>query len=120
MGIIKNPVAGFMVDITMANFWSESSWSVLTFIDLGAIFVLRKDIGVGGWSRKLRFFLIYVVKMYLHRWVGGSKSLKTSLLIIRMAPRTYELQCVTLVPAINVCSIKQMNTVFPHIVSSLE
>ena len=27
------------------------------FIDLGAIFILRKGIGVGGWSRKWQFSL---------------------------------------------------------------
>ena len=26
-------------------------------IALGAIFILRKDIGVGGWSRKWQFFI---------------------------------------------------------------
>ena len=30
---------------------------ILSFVDLGAIFILRKDIGVGGWSRKWQFSL---------------------------------------------------------------
>ena len=39
---------------------------------LGAIFTLRKDIGVGG-PENGKFPLLYVVKMSLQRWVGGSK-----------------------------------------------
>ena len=30
---------------------------ILTELKLGAIFILRKDIGVGGWSRKWQFSL---------------------------------------------------------------
>ena len=40
--------------------------------ELGAIFLLRKDIGVGG-PENGNFSLLYVVKMSLRRWVGGSK-----------------------------------------------
>ena len=63
-------------------------------IVLGAIFILRNDIEVGGWSRKWRFsltlcsenvLLLYVVKMSLHRWVI-QKSLKTPLRYIKIAP----------------------------------
>ena len=39
---------------------------------LGTIFILRKDIGVGG-PENGNFPLLYVVKMSLRRWVGGSK-----------------------------------------------
>mgnify|MGYP001436587069 CR=1 FL=1 len=45
----------------------------------GTIFILRKDIGVGGWSRKWQFPLLYVVKMSLCRWVGGSKKTQNTL-----------------------------------------
>ena len=38
---------------------------------LGAIFILRKDIG--GGRENGNFPLLYVVKMSLRRWVGGSK-----------------------------------------------
>ena len=50
-----------------------------TDIVLGAIFILRKDIGVGGWSRKWQFPLLYVVKMSLRRWVGGLKKPQNTL-----------------------------------------
>ena len=42
----------------------------LMFLSLGAIFILRKDIGVGG-PENGNFPLLYVVKMSLRRWVGG-------------------------------------------------
>ena len=35
------------------------------FIELGAIFILRKDIGVGGWSRKWQFSLTLCSKNVL-------------------------------------------------------
>ena len=38
----------------------------------GAIFILRKDIGVG--LENGNFPLLYVVKMFLRRWVGGSET----------------------------------------------
>jgi hypothetical protein len=47
-------------------------------IGLGAIFILRKDIGVGGPDNG-NFPLFYVVKMSLRRWVGGSKKPKNTL-----------------------------------------
>ena len=53
---------------------------------LGAIFILRKDIGVGG-PENGNFPLLYVVKMSLRRWVV-QKRLKTSLRNIKMAPNT--------------------------------
>ena len=42
------------------------------YIILGATFILRKDIGVGG-PENGNFPLLYVVKMSFCRWVGGSK-----------------------------------------------
>ena len=45
---------------------------------LGAIFILRKDIGVGG-RENGNFPLLYVVKMSLRRWVGGSKKPQNTL-----------------------------------------
>ena len=39
-------------------------------LSLGAIFILRKDIGVGG-PENGNFPLLNVVKMSLRRWVGG-------------------------------------------------
>ena len=45
---------------------------------LGAIFILRKDIGVGG-PENWNFPLLYVVKMSLRRWVGGSKKPQNTL-----------------------------------------
>ena len=45
---------------------------------LGAIFILRKDIGVGG-PENGNFPLLYVVKIYLCRWVGGSKKPQNTL-----------------------------------------
>ena len=45
---------------------------------LGAIFILRKDIGVGG-PENGNFPLLYVVKMSLRRWVGVSKKPQNTL-----------------------------------------
>ena len=39
---------------------------------LGAIFILCKDIGMGG-PESGNFPLPYIVEMSLRRWVGGSK-----------------------------------------------
>ena len=47
-------------------------------MELGAIFILRKDIGVGG-PENGNFPLLYVVKMSLYRWVGGSKKPQNTL-----------------------------------------
>ena len=38
-------------------------------VPLGAIFILLKDIGVGG-PENGNFPLLYVVKMSLHRWIA--------------------------------------------------
>ena len=46
---------------------------------LGAIFILRKDIGVGGWSRKWQFSLTLCSEKSLRRWVGGSKKPQNTL-----------------------------------------
>ena len=46
---------------------------------LGAIFILRKDIGVGGWPRKWQFSLTLCSEMSLRRWVGGSKKPQNTL-----------------------------------------
>ena len=57
-------------------------------LSLGAIFILRKDIGVGG-PENGNFPLLYVVKMSLRRWVGPwvvQKNLTTPLRNIKMAP----------------------------------
>ena len=43
---------------------------ILSFVDLGAIFILRKDIGVGGWSRKWQFSLTLCSENVL-TYVGG-------------------------------------------------
>ena len=51
----------------------------------GTIFILRRDIGVGG-SENGNFHLLYAMKMSLHRGVGGSKQAKTPLLNIKMVP----------------------------------
>ena len=47
-------------------------------LTLGAIFILRKDIGVGG-PENGNFPLLYVVKLSLRRWVGGSKKPQNTL-----------------------------------------
>ena len=39
-------------------------------VPLGTIFILRKDIGVGG-PKNGNFPLLNVVKMFLCKWVGG-------------------------------------------------
>ena len=52
---------------------------------LGTIFILRKDIGVGG-SENGNFSLIYVMKMSLHRAWVVLKMLKIPLRNIKMAP----------------------------------
>ena len=52
---------------------------------LGAIFILRKDIGVGGWSRKWLFSLTLWSKNVLGGWVV-QKSLETPLRNMKMAP----------------------------------
>ena len=46
---------------------------------LGAIFILRKDIGVGGWSRKWQISLTLRSEMSLRRWVGGLEKLQNTL-----------------------------------------
>ena len=54
---------------------------------LGTIFILRKVIGVGGWSRKWQFSLMLCSEMSLRRWVGGSKKPQKPLRNIKMAPK---------------------------------
>ena len=51
---------------------------------LGSIFILRKDIGVG--PENGNFPLLYVVKMSLCRWVGGSKKPQNSLTYYKDGP----------------------------------
>ena len=56
--------------------------------ELGAIFILRKGIGVGG-PENGSFPLLYVMIMTLHRRSGRwviLKSFKTPLRIIKVAP----------------------------------
>ena len=60
---------------------------ILTY--LGAIFIIRKDIGVGGRSRKWQFSLTLCSDLSLRRWVVVKKSLKTTLHNIKMAPYMY-------------------------------
>ena len=45
---------------------------------LEAIFILRKDIGVGG-PENGNFPLLYVVKMSSRRWVGSPKKPQNTL-----------------------------------------
>ena len=52
---------------------------------LGAIFILRKGLGVGGWSRKWQISLTLCSDNAVGGWVVH-KSLKTPLRIIKMAP----------------------------------
>ena len=52
---------------------------------LGAIFILRKDIWMGG-PQKGNFPLLYVVKISLRRWVGGSKKLQNTLTYYKDVP----------------------------------
>ena len=57
-------------------------------VTYGAIFILRKEIGVGGWSRKWQFSLTLCsenVLTYIGGWVVH-KSLKTPLRNIKMVP----------------------------------
>ena len=49
-----------------------------TELTIGVIFILHKDIGVGG-PEKSHFSLLYVMKMSLRRWVGGSKKPQNTL-----------------------------------------
>ena len=53
-----------------------NEWHLEHFFKLGAIFILRKDIRVGG-PENGNFTLgsVYVVKMSVRRWVGGLKTL---------------------------------------------
>jgi hypothetical protein len=53
---------------------------------LGAIFILRKDIGVGGGPENDNFSLLYVAKMSLPRWVGGSKKPQNTLTEYKNGP----------------------------------
>ena len=57
--------------------WRWRAWEYFLKY-LGAIFILRKDIGVGG-PENGNFPLLYVVKMSLLRWVGGSKKAQNTL-----------------------------------------
>ena len=46
----------------------EEKWEItmaLFFLRLGAIFILRKDVGLGGWSRKGQFSLTLCSKNVL-------------------------------------------------------
>ena len=55
---------------------------------LGAIFILRKDLEVGGGSENGNFPLLYAMKMPLRtRWVGGSKKPPNTLPNIKMVPK---------------------------------
>ena len=47
--------------------------------DLGAIFILRKGMRGGGGPENGNFPLLYVVKMPLRRWVGGTKKPQNTL-----------------------------------------
>ena len=65
-----------------------NTYKLTCAIALGAIFILRKDLGVGGWSRKWQFSLTLCSENLL-TYVGGwvvQKSLKTPLRNIEMAP----------------------------------
>ena len=53
-------------------------FSLKFYYVLGAIFILRKDKGVGG-PENGNFSLLYVVKMSLRRWVDGSKKPQNTL-----------------------------------------
>ena len=46
---------------------------------LGVIFILRKDIGWVDGPENGNFPLLYVVKMSLRRWVGGSEKPQNTL-----------------------------------------
>ena len=61
--------------------------STTRFVYIGAIFILCKDLGVGGWSRKWQFSLTLCSEKcpYVGGWVV-QKSLKTPLRNIKMAP----------------------------------
>ena len=56
------------------------------FIILGTIFILRKDLGVGGWSRKWQFFITLCTENVITYGMGGSKKAKTPLRSIKMVP----------------------------------
>ena len=75
--MMRNKEFAIEHDIPIVNKYSVAPHHSGT-LALGAIFILRKEIGVGGWSRKWQFSL-YVVKMYLHGWVGGSKKPQNTL-----------------------------------------
>ena len=66
-----------MQTIFMSFAWSADQVA-LRWTWLGAIFILRKDIGVGG-PENGNFPLLYVVKMSLRRWVGDSKKPQNTL-----------------------------------------
>ena len=78
--------ANYLVVSSSSHAWSSQNSKslyevafLLIFISpLGAIFILRKDIGVGG-PENGNFSLLYVVKMSLRRWVGGSKKPQNTL-----------------------------------------
>ena len=52
---------------------------------LGAIFILRKDMWVGG-PENGNFPLLYVMKMSLRRWLGGSKKPQNTLMLHKDDP----------------------------------
>ena len=84
---------------TLANLihLSNCKWTLAGGIStrrdvLGAIFILLNEIGWVGGPENGDFPSHYVVKTSLRRWVGGTKSLKTPLRNIKMAPYNVSVQ----------------------------
>ena len=58
-----------LINVTVLVFDNSTyNWKNRT---VGAIFILRKDIGVGGWSRKWQYFLTLCNKNVLTTYVGA-------------------------------------------------
>ena len=55
------------------NFVSGADGSGVVLSKEPSLYVLRKNIEVGGWSRKWQFFLTLCYENVLSKWVGGSK-----------------------------------------------
>ena len=58
---------------------SKNAIAFFKFLPVRGHFILRKDIGVGGWSRKWQFSLTLCPT--LRRWAGGLKKAQNTQIV---------------------------------------
>jgi hypothetical protein len=64
--------------VTIFHIYIKKTFKYESGVSSKGPYILRKDIGVGD-SENGNFPLLYVVKMSLYRWVGGSKKPQNTL-----------------------------------------